>query len=122
MRITRILECSWRQLGSADRGSARSCRRRARNSHSLEALYSLCTEAYGTRHDRSVTLRVTPQPVIEAINRETNAALKAPDVQQSLIDTGATALGGSPEDFGAFIKDQSEKWGAIIRESGAQLD
>jgi tripartite-type tricarboxylate transporter receptor subunit TctC len=64
----------------------------------------------------------TPQAVIDSINRETNAALKAPDILQSLVDTGSVPLGGSPADFAAFIKVQSEKWRAIIKDSGARLD
>jgi tripartite-type tricarboxylate transporter receptor subunit TctC len=64
----------------------------------------------------------TPQAVIDAINRETNAALKAPDILQSLVDTGSTPLGGTPADFAAFIKAESQKWGAIIKDSGARLD
>jgi tripartite-type tricarboxylate transporter receptor subunit TctC len=64
----------------------------------------------------------TPQAAIDAINRETNAALKQPDVQQSLIDTGSTPLGGSPADFAAFMKVESQKWGAVIKDSGARLD
>ena len=64
----------------------------------------------------------TPQAVIDLINRETNAALKSPDVQQSLIDTGSTPLGGSPADFAAFMKAEAAKWGAIIKDSGARLD
>jgi tripartite-type tricarboxylate transporter receptor subunit TctC len=64
----------------------------------------------------------TPQAIIDVINRETNTALKAPDILQSLVDTGSTPLGGSPADFTAFIKAESQKWGAIIKDSGARLD
>jgi tripartite-type tricarboxylate transporter receptor subunit TctC len=64
----------------------------------------------------------TPQAVIEVINRDTNASLKLPEIQQSLIDTGSTPLGGTPADFAAFMKAQAQKWGAIIKDSGARLD
>ncbi len=64
----------------------------------------------------------TPQIAIDTINRETNAALKAPDIVQSLIDTGGSPLGGSSADFAAFVKAQSERWGAIIKDSGVRLD
>jgi tripartite-type tricarboxylate transporter receptor subunit TctC len=64
----------------------------------------------------------TPQAVIELINRETNVALKSPDVQQSLIETGSTPLGGSPADFAEFMKAEAQKWSAIIKDSGARLD
>jgi tripartite-type tricarboxylate transporter receptor subunit TctC len=64
----------------------------------------------------------TPQTVIDVINRETNAALKQPDILQSLIDTGSTPLSGSPADFAAFMKAEGQKWGAVIKDSGARLD
>lgn len=64
----------------------------------------------------------TPQTVIGVINRETNAALKQPDIQQSLLETGSTPLGGTAADFDAFIKTEAKKWGAIIKDSGARLD
>ena len=64
----------------------------------------------------------TPRTVISRINRETNIALKAPDIQQSFIDTGATSLGGSDAEFAEFVKSQSQKWRAVIVDSGAQLD
>ena len=64
----------------------------------------------------------TPQFIVDRINRETNAALKSPDIQQSLIETGSTPLPGSPADFAAFMKAESQKWGTIIKDSGARLD
>jgi tripartite-type tricarboxylate transporter receptor subunit TctC len=63
-----------------------------------------------------------PSAIIELINREINAALKAPDIQQSLLDTGATPLGGTAADFGNFMKTESAKWRSIIKDSGARLD
>jgi tripartite-type tricarboxylate transporter receptor subunit TctC len=64
----------------------------------------------------------TPQGAIDTINRETNAALKAPDIAQSLVDTGGAPLGGTPADFAAFVRAQSDRWGAIIKDSGVRLD
>jgi tripartite-type tricarboxylate transporter receptor subunit TctC len=64
----------------------------------------------------------TPTAVIELINREINAALRAPDIRQSLLDTGATPLGGTAADFGNFMRTESDKWRSIIKDSGARLD
>jgi tripartite-type tricarboxylate transporter receptor subunit TctC len=64
----------------------------------------------------------TSQSIIDIINRETNAALKQPDIQQSLIETGSTPLGGTSADFAVFMKAEALKWGTIIKDSGARLD
>ena len=66
--------------------------------------------------------RGTPSGVIDRINRETNIALNAPDILESLVQTGAMPLGGTQADFAAFIRAQSDKLGAIIKHSGVQLD
>ena len=48
--------------------------------------------------------------------------MKASDVAQSLADTGGTALGGSAAEFAAFVKAQSERWGAVIKDAAVRLD
>lgn len=64
----------------------------------------------------------TPSGVAEVINRETNAALKQPDILQSLVDTGSTPLGGTPAEFAAFLRAETVKWRDLIKDSGARLD
>jgi hypothetical protein len=35
---------------------------------------------------------------------------------------GGTVLEGSPADFGKFIADETEKWGKVVKFSGAKPD
>jgi hypothetical protein len=35
---------------------------------------------------------------------------------------GGTALAGSPADFGKLIVEETEKWGKVVKFSGAKLD
>ena len=42
--------------------------------------------------------------------------------QKSLSDLGVDVIGGTPEDFAAYIKSEIPKWTAIIKASGAKLD
>lgn len=63
-----------------------------------------------------------PQPVVAKLNAEINKALQSPELKKRLGDQGATVLGGSPEQFGALIKNDIARWAPIIKESGAKVD
>ena len=64
----------------------------------------------------------TPKDVIATLNRALAAALDDPEVKKSLADLGVDVIGGTPEEFAAYIKSEIPKWTAIIRASGAKLD
>jgi len=61
----------------------------------------------------------TPKPIIDKISEAANKALKDPDVLRQLETQGLNALGGSPEDFGRYIKGESERWAPILRDMDA---
>jgi tripartite-type tricarboxylate transporter receptor subunit TctC len=65
--------------------------------------------------------RNTPAEIIDKLNKEINAALAEPKMQARLADLGATVLAGSPADFGKLIADETEKWGKVVKFSGAKL-
>ena len=64
----------------------------------------------------------TPKDVIATLNRALAAALDDPTVKTSLGDLGVDIIGGTPEEFAAYIKSEIPKWTAIIKASGAKLD
>jgi len=64
----------------------------------------------------------TPKDVIVTLNRALAAALDDPDVKTSLAALGVDVIGGTPEEFAAYIKSEIPKWAAIIKASGAKLD
>src|SRR5215831_545793 len=64
----------------------------------------------------------TPRPVVIQLNREVRAALEVPEVKKSLLDQGMDPAGGPPEDFGALIKSDMDKWGAVGKRLGVKLD
>jgi tripartite-type tricarboxylate transporter receptor subunit TctC len=57
----------------------------------------------------------TPAAIIDKLNKEINAAFADAKVKAQLANWGATALAGSPADFGKLIADETEKWGKVIR-------
>jgi tripartite-type tricarboxylate transporter receptor subunit TctC len=64
----------------------------------------------------------TPKDIIAALHGALAASLDDPDVKKSLGDLGVDIMGGSPEDFSAYIKSEIPKWTAIVKASGARLD
>jgi tripartite-type tricarboxylate transporter receptor subunit TctC len=64
----------------------------------------------------------TPAEVVATLHRALAATLDDPGVRKSLGDLGVDIIGGTPEDFGAYIKSEIPKWTAIIKASGAKLD
>jgi tripartite-type tricarboxylate transporter receptor subunit TctC len=63
----------------------------------------------------------TPRPVIDKLNSELNTILKDPEVVKAIADTGSQAGGGTPEDFGAFIKTETAKWAEVIKAGNITL-
>ena len=64
----------------------------------------------------------TPKDVIAKLNAEFNKALKLPELSKRLADEGADPAGGTPEQFGALIKEEIPRWGKVVRDSGAKVD
>jgi tripartite-type tricarboxylate transporter receptor subunit TctC len=64
----------------------------------------------------------TPRGTVDLLNRELRAALELPDVRRTLLDQGMDPAGGTPEQFGALIKADMDKWGEIGRRLGVKLD
>ncbi len=63
----------------------------------------------------------TPKPIVEKLNRELNAILDEPETQKRLLALGAEILKSTPDEFAAYIKNESEKWGNLVRQSGAKV-
>jgi tripartite-type tricarboxylate transporter receptor subunit TctC len=66
--------------------------------------------------------RNTPVEVIETLNKGTNAGLADPKIKARLADLGGTVLAGSPAEFGKLIAEETEKWGKVVKFSGAKAD
>jgi tripartite-type tricarboxylate transporter receptor subunit TctC len=64
--------------------------------------------------------RGTPADIIDTLNTEINAGLAAPGIKGRLADLGGAALTGSPADFQELIAAETEKWGKVVRFTGAK--
>jgi len=64
----------------------------------------------------------TPAAVIEKLNMEVNAALATPGMKTRLADLGGAPFSGTPAEFGALITKDTEKWGKVVKFSGATVE
>jgi len=62
----------------------------------------------------------TRSEIIGKLNTEINAGLVDPKLKARFADRGSTVLPGSAADFGKLIADDTEKWGKVIKFSGAK--
>jgi tripartite-type tricarboxylate transporter receptor subunit TctC len=66
--------------------------------------------------------RNTPADVIDRLNREINVILGDSAARARLAELGMTPIGGTAAQFARIIADETEKWGKVVRFSGAKID
>ncbi len=64
----------------------------------------------------------TPRDIVETLNRAVNDALADPDMQAKLAELGGTLTPGTPEDFGKFVADETDKWAKVVKATGATAE
>ena len=64
----------------------------------------------------------TPKEIVAKLNTEIARVLGTPEMAEYFSNEGAVAVGGPPAQFGVFIKTEIEKWGKVVRASGARVD
>jgi len=62
----------------------------------------------------------TPPTVLKKLQSEVHKIVTDPAVRERFAGLGADGVGSSSEEFGAFLKSESDKWGRIIKEIGLQ--
>jgi tripartite-type tricarboxylate transporter receptor subunit TctC len=64
----------------------------------------------------------TPKPIISRLNAELVKILKSPDIRARLVSEGADVETSTPEELGAFVHAEIQKWSKAVRESGTKID
>jgi tripartite-type tricarboxylate transporter receptor subunit TctC len=60
----------------------------------------------------------TPPEVVKFLNAELNKMIAKPAVVARFQELGAEPMGGTPEQAAAYIRNEQEKWGRVIRDIG----
>jgi len=64
----------------------------------------------------------TPKEIIEKLNKQVNAILAEPEIKTRLVELGGEPLIQSPEQFGAQIAAETEKWKKVVEFAGLKVD
>jgi tripartite-type tricarboxylate transporter receptor subunit TctC len=62
----------------------------------------------------------TPKAIVDLLNKEINAILQSPEMQERVAKFAAQTSPLSPDEFAKFVKDEIERYGEIVRVSGAK--
>jgi tripartite-type tricarboxylate transporter receptor subunit TctC len=64
----------------------------------------------------------TAPAIVKRMNADINTVLKMPEVADKLRQQGAVIIGGTPEEFGRFIRDEIAKWKKVAQQAKVRLD
>jgi tripartite-type tricarboxylate transporter receptor subunit TctC len=64
----------------------------------------------------------TPRPVIDKIRAEIVRMYADPAIADKLEKSGISAATSTPEEFDAFVRKETERWGQVFKDSGIQLN
>jgi tripartite-type tricarboxylate transporter receptor subunit TctC len=64
----------------------------------------------------------TPKEIANKLNAEFNHSLQLPEVRERLAQVGMMPVGGSPEQFTAHIRRETERWANVIKTRGIKVE
>ena len=64
----------------------------------------------------------TPAPIVSQLSAAVSAAIREPDVAKRFADMSANAVGDTPAEMATFLHQERERWGKVIRISGAKAE
>ena len=64
----------------------------------------------------------TPAPIIARLNTEIRKALDTPELRAKFVQLNLRTRSSTPQEFGLFMKEQTDFWGGVIQCIGLKLD
>jgi tripartite-type tricarboxylate transporter receptor subunit TctC len=64
----------------------------------------------------------TVRDIVMKLHGETLRALAAPDIRNRMQPEGAEFIGNTPEQFAAFLREEYQRWGELIKVSGVSVE
>jgi tripartite-type tricarboxylate transporter receptor subunit TctC len=64
----------------------------------------------------------TPKPIIEMLNASNRKVLARDDIKQKLESQGVDPIVNTPAEFSTYMKSETEKWGKVVKATGAKAE
>jgi tripartite-type tricarboxylate transporter receptor subunit TctC len=64
----------------------------------------------------------TPRAIVAKLSQGINQVLNDPEVKAHLAEVSLQPVGGTPEQTGAFIREETQRWGDLIRAAHVTID
>jgi tripartite-type tricarboxylate transporter receptor subunit TctC len=64
----------------------------------------------------------TPREIVNTVSAELVKILHAPDMKDRIVGMGGIALGTTPEQFTAFMKEEVEKWARVAKAAKVSIE
>ena len=64
----------------------------------------------------------TPQAIVDKLNADINEALRDPEVKKKLAQLSSETVGGTPQATAAYMKEEVQRWGQVIKAANIKVD
>ncbi len=64
----------------------------------------------------------TPPEVVRKINAVVVEILRSPEVNAKMVSQGAEVVANTPEQFGAFLREETDKWARVVKEANLKIE
>ena len=64
----------------------------------------------------------TPKEIVARLNDAAVRALRSPEIRERLVGIGFDVVASTPEEFGAFMKGEVERWTKVVERGGIKPD
>jgi tripartite-type tricarboxylate transporter receptor subunit TctC len=64
----------------------------------------------------------TPKNVVERLSTETRKIMQDPEIKKRFLAAGMEPAGNTPAEFTEFMKQQNDRYAAIVKQSGVKAD
>ena len=64
----------------------------------------------------------TPRDIVDKLNSSISRILSTPDAKKLMASAGVDVATSSPEEFGRLMQSELDRWGKVVRETGATVN